>query len=65
MDDKTKIAMFGMGCITAMEIVAIATLHIDGAMLSGVVGTIAGIVGYAFGIRVVKGGENNAIQAMG
>lgn len=58
MKDRTKIALFGMGCITAMEIAAMTTLHIDGAVLSTVVGTIAGIVGYSFGIQ--KGGGSIA-----
>jgi len=57
MKDRTKIALFGMGCITAMEIVAMATAHIDGAVLSTIVGTIAAIVGYSYGIQ--KGGAGS------
>lgn len=57
MKDRTKIALFGMGCITALEVTAIACMQIDGAVLSSVVGTIAAIVGYSYGIQ--KGGGTN------
>jgi len=58
MKDRSKVAIFGIGCITALEITALVTAHIDGAVLSTIVGMIAGIVGYSYGIQ--KGGGTNA-----
>jgi hypothetical protein len=51
MDDKIMLASVGVICVSVIECFAIAFLRLDGAVLSGVVGTIAGIVGYAFGIH--------------
>lgn len=51
-DDQGKIiiAVAGMVCITALEGVALY-LGIDGQILSGVVGVLGAIVGYAFGVK--------------
>jgi len=50
MNDKINLAAIGIICVTVIECFAISFLKIDGAILSGVVGAISGIVGYAFGI---------------
>jgi len=50
MNDKISLAEIGIICVTVIECFAILFLKVDGAILSGVVGAITGIVGYAFGV---------------
>ena len=51
MSENGKLYLAGLGllCITILEGVALY-MKIDGQILSGVVGTIALIIGYAFGV---------------
>ena len=55
-DDQGKIiiAVSGMACITVLEGVALY-MGINGQILSVVVGALATIVGYAFGVKASKG----------
>lgn len=46
--NKTMITVSGILCITLLEIAAIFK-GIDGILLTAVIGTIATIVGYAYG----------------
>ncbi len=57
MEDKYKalIACFGIGSITAIEIVNIIFIGMDGAIASAIVASIAGIVGVAIGAKLGKG----------
>jgi hypothetical protein len=48
MEDKTYIALFGIGCMTALEVSAVMSGN-DGAYLSAVIAAISVVVGYAFG----------------
>lgn len=43
MKDETVILLVTIIAITLLEVVAIIMLHIDGALLSGVIATITGI----------------------
>lgn len=43
MKDETIILLVTIMAITLLEVVAIIMLHIDGALLSGVIATITGI----------------------
>ena len=52
MEDKTIIAISGLICITALEAMALYQGKFNGAILSSVVGAIAGIVGLAFGVKI-------------
>jgi len=45
MEDSTIKALFAMGCITALETIALLS-GINGVMLAGAVGALAGIAGY-------------------
>lgn len=48
MNEKTLLALFAMGCITVLEIVAVYH-HIDGTLFGAVIGVIAGLGGYVVG----------------
>jgi len=49
LNNKTILALFAMGCITALEIVNLIVLKNDGLILSGVIGAIAGLGGFIIG----------------
>jgi len=49
MKESTALKIGAMICITWLETLALVYLHIDGALLSGVVAVIAGIAGYTVG----------------
>jgi hypothetical protein len=49
MEESTALKIGAMICITWLETLALVYLNIDGALLSSVVGVIAGIAGYSIG----------------
>jgi hypothetical protein len=49
MDENALLKLGAMICITWLETMALVYLNIDGAVLSTVVGVIAGIAGYSIG----------------
>ncbi|MEM2449048.1 MAG: hypothetical protein QXT14_08900 [Candidatus Bathyarchaeia archaeon] len=51
MNDRTVIAIIGMICLTALEIVNMLTMKLDSQIAGLVIGAIAGIVGYAYGSK--------------
>ena len=51
MEDKTIMAMFAVGCITALEAIALMN-GINGAFFTMSIGAIAGIMGYE--IKAIK-----------
>ena len=51
MDDKTLIAVISIICLTVLEAINMLTAQIDGQIAGLVIGTIATIAGYAFGVR--------------
>ena len=53
MEDGNILKCVAVISITAMEVAAMALLHIDGAFLAACVGAIAGIAGYEIGVRKV------------
>lgn len=52
MDGKYFLGAIGILSIAGIECFAIAYLKLDGVMLSGVVGTIAGIIGAVAGVSI-------------
>ena len=48
MDKEIKI-LFAMGCITALEVVNMFTVKLDGAVFSLVIGAISGLGGFIIG----------------
>lgn len=50
MRDSTILALFGLGCATAMGLVCLVQ-GIDSVVLASVCGLIGTVVGYAFGVR--------------
>lgn len=50
MKDKAIVTIFGVGCVTVIEIMALFN-GVDGQILATSLATIAGIVGYMFGRR--------------
>lgn len=53
-ENKTLVKVVAIVCLTAIEIVNILTLHVDGAVLGAICGIIGGIAGYELK-SVVKG----------
>jgi hypothetical protein len=53
MNDNTAIKITAIGGICAMEISAMALMHLDGAMLAACVGAISGLAGYELGKKQV------------
>jgi len=51
MEDKYKVVLgcFTIGCITILEAINIIYLGVDGSVLTGVVASIAGVVGILIG----------------
>ena len=49
MNDNTAIKITAIGGICAMEVAAMALMHLDGAMLAACVGAVAGLAGYEVG----------------
>jgi len=53
MDDKNIVAMFGIGCVTTLEVVAMFK-GIDSNAFGIVVAAVSGIIGLVFGVKISK-----------
>jgi len=53
-ENKTLVKVVAIICLTAIEIVNILTVNVDGAVLGAICGIIGGIAGYEFK-QIVKG----------
>ena len=51
MEDKTIMIMFGVACVSLLEVAAIV-MNTDGQYLSLVVGAVVSLVGFMFGATV-------------
>lgn len=60
-EDKTIIVIFGIGCVSAIECVALLC-GINGAYLSAVIGAITSMVGFAFGFKVAESKKNGTTE---